>query len=72
MQESIAKVILHSKTQQSFILIHKFSKKSAIVPSDQGIETYAPRPLFRHRDITAQLIPEQNTAMDDLGFQNKC
>ena len=44
--------------------------KSVIVSSDHDSETHAFPPLFRHRDVTALLIIEQITVMDDPGFQN--
>ena len=45
--------------------------KSVIVPSDHGLETHASRTLFRHSDVTARIITEQNMVTDDPGFQNK-
>ena len=45
---------------------------AALVPSDDGLETHASWPLFRHSDVTAQLITEQNMFMNDPGFQDEC
>ena len=47
MQESIAKVVLHSKTQQLLMLILLSFTKSVTVPSDHDAETRASPPLFR-------------------------
>ena len=68
---SIAKVVLHSKTQQLLMLIYKFYKISDS-SSEHDAETHASPPLFRHSDVTAHLIIEQITVMDDPGFQNEC
>ena len=46
--------------------------KSATVSSERDAETRAAPPLFRHSDVTAHLIIEQITVMDDPGFQNEC
>ena len=35
-------------------------------------ETHAFIPLFRHSHVTAHVITEQITVMDDLRFQNEC
>ena len=43
-----------------------------IVSSHHDAETRASPPLFRHSDVTAHLILEQITVMDDPGFQNEC
>ena len=68
MQESIVKLVLKSKTQQLLILMHNFAK-SETVSSDHDLETGASPPLFRHSDVTAHLITEQITVMDDPGFR---
>ena len=70
-QESIAKVVLHSKTQLFLVFIYTFYK-SATVSSDHDAETRASPPLFRHSDVMAHLIIEQITIMNDPGFQNEC
>ena len=46
--------------------------KLATVSSDHDAETRASPPLFRHSNVTAHLIREQITVMDDPGFQNEC
>ena len=70
-QESIAKVVLNSKTQQLPMLIYKFYKIS-VVSSDHDAETNASPPLFRHSDVTAHRITEQIMVMDVPEFKNEC
>ena len=71
MEESINKVVLHWITRGcSYYQAINFAK-SEIVPSDHGLETHAFQPLFKHSDVTAQLITEQTTVMDDLRISAK-
>ena len=61
MQESIAEVVLHTKTQPLLRIIYKFCKISNSYDSDHDTDTHASWPLFRHGYITEHLITEQIT-----------
>ena len=43
--------------------------KSERVYSSHGLETHSSWPLFRHSEVTAHLITERNTFMNDPGLR---
>ena len=45
---------------------------SAPGPSDHEEETHASQPLFGQSEVTAHLITDQTTVINDPGFYNEC